>query len=237
MDRQEYGVEILLEIQQLSESGRVQYLPGNHDMFAYNYINAKDKDNILYEQARRNLAYNGGKMTMEKLDEFDKIVSEELKEGRIQRPVSKEDFMNWLGNQPIQTIEKENGVNYALAHAVFDTNLYNFDKSFCLKDALNMQLQGKNNEILDRFQNVMWYREKNDQTHYAPLAWPKDHLVVVGHTPQEEANMQNIDQDPRKAIIYVDCGKKDLQGFNLTTGKHEVIEPKAEIKKQIQNER
>ncbi len=235
MDRQDYGVEMLLEMQQLSEYGRVQYLPGNHDMFAYNYIKARNKNNAIYEQAKRNLEYNGGKITIEKLNDFDKVVSEELKDGKIQRPVSLENFIDWLGNQPIQTIRRENDVNYALAHAVFDTNLYNYNKSFCLKDALDIQLQGGNEEILKRFQNVMWYREKDPKTHNAPLAWPKDHVVVVGHTSQKNVNIQNINQDPRKNIVYVDCGKRDLQGFNLNTGEHEVIEPSSQISKQIQN--
>ena len=188
-----------------------------------------------YEQAKRNLEYNGGKITIEKLNDFDKVVSEELKDGKIQRPVSLENFIDWLGNQPIQTIRRENDVNYALAHAVFDTNLYNYNKSFCLKDALDIQLQGGNEEILKRFQNVMWYREKDPKTHNAPLAWPKDHVVVVGHTSQKNVNIQNINQDPRKNIVYVDCGKRDLQGFNLNTGEHEVIEPSSKISKQIQN--
>lgn len=233
MDRQEYGVEILLEIQQLSEYGRVQYLPGNHDMFAYNYINARGKNEAIYEQAKRSLECNGGKITIEKLKDFDKIVLEELKQGRIQRPVSLENFMSWLGSQPIQTIKEENDTKYALAHALFDTELYNYNKSFCLKDALDMQLQGKNDEIIKKFQNVMWYREQDPNTHYAPVAWPKDHVVIVGHTPQKSTNMQNIENDSRKSIIYVDCGRRDLQGFNLNTGRHDIIEPKVESQKQI----
>lgn len=225
MDRQEYGLEILLEIQQLSEYGRVQYLPGNHDVFAYNYVKAKNRNQRIYEVAKKNLERNGGNVTMQKLENFDKVVWEEMKSGRIQRPVNLDEFINWLGRQPIQKITRENNTNYALAHAMFDTELYNFNRNFCLEDALNIQLQNSSSNILKRFNNVMWYREKDTRTHYAPISWPKDYVVVVGHTPQTSVNVQNIEQNPERPIVYVDCGKGDLQGFNLTIGKHEAIEP------------
>lgn len=56
------------------------------------------------------------------------------------------------------------------------------------------------------------------------LSWPKDFLVVVGHTKQKEANIQNIDGDPRKSIVYIDCKKGNFQGFNLTESKHVSLE-------------
>lgn len=223
MDRQEYGVEILLEIQQLSESGRVQYLPGNHDMFAYSYIVSKNK--TIRDIAQSSLELNGGQRTIDKLNSFDEIVSKELKEGRIQRKVTLQQFMNWLGNQPIQTIRRENGIDYALAHAIFDTKLYKFNKNFCLKDALEMQMKGGNDEFYQRFKNVIWYRENDDNTHYAPISWPENFVMVVGHTPQVNINMRNLENSKQKNIVYVDCGKRNLQCLNLKTGDSEEIEP------------
>ena len=42
MDRGEFGPEILLQIKELSDKGVVQYLPGNHDIFAYNYVKMRN---------------------------------------------------------------------------------------------------------------------------------------------------------------------------------------------------
>ncbi len=86
------------------------------------------------------------------------------------------------------------------------------------------QVSSEDLEKLNRFNNCMWYREQDPKTHYAPLSWPKDFLVVVGHTKQEEANIQNIEEDPRKQIVYIDCKKGNFQGFNLTEAKHISLE-------------
>ena len=45
MDRGSYGVEMLLQIKELSDVGRVRYVPGNHDEFAYDFLRGK----ILFE--------------------------------------------------------------------------------------------------------------------------------------------------------------------------------------------
>lgn len=36
--------------------------------------------------------------------------------------------------------------------------------------------------------------------------------------------MQYIENDPNKAIVYLDCGNGLLQGFNISKGKHIQIE-------------
>lgn len=62
-----------MEIKELSDKGRVEYLPGNHDIFAYNYVRSKaNKDESIYKEAKWNLEHNGGLTTMEKLDNFEK---------------------------------------------------------------------------------------------------------------------------------------------------------------------
>lgn len=38
MDRAPYGLQILMQIKELCEQGKAEYLPGNHDLFAYNYL-------------------------------------------------------------------------------------------------------------------------------------------------------------------------------------------------------
>ena len=70
----------------------------------------------------------------------------------------------------------------------------------------------------------MWYRENDNNTHYSDISWPKDSIVVVGHTRQTEANLKYLQNDQNKPIVYLDCGKGELQGFNLSTSEHESIE-------------
>lgn len=36
MDRGKYGLQILLQIKELCDKGRAEYIPGNHDIYAYN---------------------------------------------------------------------------------------------------------------------------------------------------------------------------------------------------------
>ncbi len=229
MDRGAYGIDILLEIKELSDSGKVQYLPGNHDIFTYNYLKSA---NTPYKKIQLNalmhLEHNGGKTTIDALENFDVVVDSAIKSGRLHNRISKQELTDWLGKQPIQTLASENNINYALAHAVFDSKLYNEDKNFNMEKAYNIQTKPQptpeEQDKLNRFNNCMWYREHDKNTHFAPLSWPKDFLVVVGHTKQKEANIQNIDGDPRKSIVYIDCKKGNFQGFNLTESKHISLE-------------
>lgn len=143
MDRGDYGLEILLEIKELSDKGIIQYLPGNHDIFAYNYLMCKGKNNAtdvaIYNNAKKSLELNNGNVTIEKLENFDRIVQKELADKNISNPITLQELTDWLGKQPIQTIINENQTNYALAHAIFDTPLYKTDKDFNLEKALNSQ--------------------------------------------------------------------------------------------------
>ena len=66
----------------------------------------------------------------------------------------------------------------------------------------------------------MWYRESDPHTHFCDVSFPKGSVVVAGHTRQTKANIQNLEGDANKPIVYIDCGKGKLQGFNLTTCKH-----------------
>lgn len=220
-DRGEYGLEMLMEIKELSDKGRVEYLPGNHDIFAYNYVRSKaNKDESIYKEAKWNLEHNGGLTTMEKLDNFERTVQNAKNEGLIHKDITKNELVNWLGTRRIQLATRQNNINYALAHAVFDAKLYNYDSKFNLEKAYNLRINGKNQEILDRFDNCMWYREKEEETHHAPITKIRDYVMVVGHTSQRNINMNTVGPKEQMPIIYVDTGKaKGLEGYNLTTGR------------------
>lgn len=223
MDRGENGVNILLQIKEMCETGRVKYIPGNHDSFAYDYLRAKNTSNTdIYGQACANLNYNGGAPTIRDFEQFDKVVDNALKNGMIQKRISKAEMTKWLGNCPIQYVTQENGINYALAHALFDARLYQKDRDFNLEKAFDLKTREyskENAEILDRFHNCIAYREEDERTHYAPISWPKDFVVVVGHTRQNETNMKYIENNPNQPMVYIDCKKGNFQGFNLTKNK------------------
>lgn len=221
MDRGDYGPEILLQIKELSEQGRIDYLPGNHDIFAYNYLKAphNTRSHIM---AQAHLERNHGEITMQKLDDFDNMVKAELAKGNISKSVSVQELAEWLGKQPIQKKAQENGINYALSHAIFDEELYQYDKNFNLEKALSLELEnGSNSEVYNKFMNCLWYREDDKRTQYSEVSYPEGCAVVVGHTPQASGiNMKaNFKGDPGKILIYVDTGRRGLQGYNLTKGK------------------
>ena len=192
MDREAFGPEILMEIKDLSDKGRVAYIPGNHDMFMYNWLAApagKQK-----ELARMSLEKNGGKVTMQKMSNYNQIMEQELKSGRISRPIQLNELVTWLGNQPIQRVVKENGKLFALAHAIFSTKLYNQDPNFNLKKALNLKLQGKDIDTQKEFDNVMWWREGKHE--FTNLSNPRDAIMVAGHTSQNEINQNYVKRKP-----------------------------------------
>lgn len=228
MDRGENGVNILLQIKEMCETGRVKYIPGNHDSFAYDYLRAKNTQNTdIYGQACANLNYNGGAPTIRDFEQFDKVVDNALKNGMIKKRISKAEMTKWLGNCPIQYVTQENGINYALAHALFDARLYQKDRDFNLEKAFDLktgEYSKENSEILDRFHNCIAYREEDERTHYAPISWPKDFVVVVGHTRQNETNMKYIENNPNQPMVYIDCKKGNFQGFNLTKNKEISLE-------------
>lgn len=223
MDRGNYGMEILLQIKELSDHGRIQYLPGNHDEFAYNVMRGMLEgytNNPQYINNKKNLEYNKGGVTLQKIENFGQTIQEALRDGIINKKISLKELSDWLGNQPLQMTTEQKGIKYALAHAVFDTDLYLYDKNFNLKKAVDMQLQrgtNKYNGIISRFKNVLWYRQETPNTHHAPISWPKDYAMVVGHTPQEQgANVKFFNNDFTKPMIYIDGGLLHyLGGYNL----------------------
>lgn len=199
MDRGSYGVEMLLQIKELSDVGRVRYVPGNHDEFAYDFLRGKidgnTKNNSLYDYGYKSMELNKGGDTIQKLQNFNQTVENALKEGLITKRVTIEELTEWLGSQPIQMRARYGENSYALAHAFFDPKLYQYDSQFNLEKAYDLQMKGENannSAKIKRFKNTLWYREKTPNTHYAPINWPTRHAMVVGHTPQSERSKCTI---------------------------------------------
>lgn len=225
MDRGDYGLEILLQIKELSDTGRVKYVPGNHDEFAFNFMSSfldrVDSSDKIYKNALLSLQKNGGKKTIEKILNFNKTVEDALNNHVISKPIKINELKDWLGNQPLQIVENgANDIHYALAHAIFDPKLYNYDSNFNLKKAYDMQRKGytlSNNQVLKHFKNVLWYREENKDTHFAPVTLPLGHVVIVGHTPQKDGvTIKYPNNNYKQPMIFIDCGLiNKLGGFSL----------------------
>ena len=107
---------------------------------------------------------------------------------------------------------------------MFDEKLYNEDPGFSLKKALMLELAGKNDINLKRFNNCMWYREGEDYTHFTDLSLPSNSVILVGHTRQNKINLGSLGNDPNKPILYIDCGKGMLQGYSITKDMHVDLE-------------
>jgi len=233
MDRGDYGVEILLQIKELCDQGKAEYLPGNHDVFAYNYVKTKEilsqlsdsqkmQNRRIVNIAGRELGHlmkNGGEETLEKLDNFSGIVEKEIRNGNIKCNISRAELINWLGKQPIQKKINSNNVQYALSHAYFDEDLYQHDANFNMEKALSLEINGKSDLLVNKFKTAMWYREGDAITQYAPVTFPKGCVMVVGHTVQSEINISNFQNDPYQPVIYIDTGKNAFAGWNISNGK------------------
>ena len=218
MDRGEYGVEILLEIEELSKKGKIEYLPGNHDIFTYNYLVG---NGTVKSDALKQMLGNGGEETLSHLQGL--TVDQKF------------DLVQWLGNLPIQAKKQIGDSEYCLSHAVFDEKLYRADKDFNLKEAYNIrenysseQMADENNEAYARFKNCMWYREQDERTHFSPLALPQNGIMIIGHTPSKEGI--RLEQIGNKKAICVDCGR----GATLNGAE---IDEKGIITKNISNSR
>ena len=219
MDRKDYGPEILLQIKELSDDGKAQYIPGNHDIFAYNYLKMRNNPNTsAYNMAKAHLERNGGTVTMQKLDSFNALVHKEMRNGNIKNNITIDELTEWLGRQPIQMKINENQIDYAIAHAIFDEKLYNTNPNFNLEKALELELNGgKESESYKRFLNCMWYRDEDHRTHHAELAFPENHVAVVGHTRQKDIKLGYVQGDPTKGKMIIDTGLGKFAGLNLTT--------------------
>lgn len=224
MDRGDFGPEILLQIKELSDKGRMKYLPGNHDIFAYNYIKMRKNPNSSpFIMAQAHLENNGGEVTMQKLDKFSSIVNSEFAKGNINQKVTLDELADWLGAQPIQRKMEIDNYKFALAHAIFDEKLYEQNPNFNLADALELEKNGqKESETYRKFYTTMWYREGDMRTQPAKPTLPENNVIIVGHTRQPEVNIDF--NKPKSPIVYIDTGKGNLSGFSLNKRQSIVLE-------------
>ncbi len=224
MDRGDFGPEILLQIKELSDKGRMKYLPGNHDIFAYNYIKMRKNPNSSpFIMAQAHLENNGGEVTMQKLDKFSSIVNSEFAKGNINQKVTLDELADWLGAQPIQRKMEIDNYKFALAHAIFDEKLYEQNPNFNLADALELEKNGqKESETYRKFYTTMWYREGDMRTQPAKPTLPENNVIIVGHTRQPEVNIDF--NKPKSPIVYIDTGKGSLSGFSLNKRQSVMLE-------------
>lgn len=224
MDRGDFGPEILLQIKELSDKGRMKYLPGNHDIFAYNYIKMRKNPNSSpFIMAQAHLENNGGEVTMQKLDKFSSIVNSEFAKGNINQKVTLDELADWLGAQPIQRKMEIDNYKFALAHAIFDEKLYEQNPNFNLADALELEKNGqKESETYRKFYTTMWYREGDMRTQPAKPTLPENNVIIVGHTRQPEVNIDF--NKPKSPIVYIDTGKGNLSGFSLNKRQSVMLE-------------
>ena len=228
MDRGEYGLEILLQIRELCLNGRAIYVPGNHDEFAYDYLQTNNptyKETPTHTNAKLSWERNYGTSTMAKFNSFEKIVQSEIQNGNLSHHLSKQELIDWLGNCPIQIKAKQDDLHYSLAHAMFQQSLYDQDPNFNLEKALQLKLKDNSNPLLQSFRNALWYRETDFKTHFSDISWPKGTSVIVGHTNQKQINIQYLNGNIYQPVIYIDCGKGRLQGYSITKHRSVQIEP------------
>ena len=208
MDRGNDGLKILREIKKYNDEGKVQYLPGNHDMFAFYMM--RNINRATRDWGEFNLRMNGGIETIAQLKEFQA-------QCRNKQPNEFEELTYWLGSQPMQMKFDINENSYALAHAIFDDEIYQWDPEFNLEKALMFELTN-NIYIYNKYQNIMSYRVDDRDTHKAPLVLPDDCTMIVGHTHQDEINRKYINYHGIiHEMIYIDTGldEKNFAGLNL----------------------
>lgn len=165
------GIDILKEIKRLTEQypGRVVYIPGNHDTFAYDYGKYQD------QEIRYFLESYHGKKTVEAIDHLRETNPEELN-----------DLMNWLGQQPLQVRHNYNGQKFALAHAFFNQNVYEENPNLTLEDVYRVHKNQQGSKQDRAYQAILWYR-KGQESSYGDidiLDVPVNVIMVIGHTPE-----------------------------------------------------
>ena len=184
------GVDLLFEIKELTEKypNRVFYIPGNHDLFLYQYIRGN-------EHGRKGLELNGGEQTMEDIDHLRRTNPNKLNE-----------LYSWLSTQPIQRVHQYNGKKYALAHAFFDKKLYDSHRRLCFNSCT---YDGLSKDILERATNVLWFRKGKDKYDQS-LVPSSDYTIIIGHTPLHHRKGMNINLTNEKGeevkVYCVDGG-------------------------------
>lgn len=166
------GVDMLLEIKELSDSGKVVYIPGNHDELLYGYAISRN-DDVAYSYADT-ISYNGGTATLADINQL-----------RYKEPYKFKKLINWLGNLPIQRVHEVDGQKYCFAHALFNQKIYDTNPLFSLSDFYNLKDYNYNS----RYAQIFWFRKYEDDYRKDELP-SKDSIMIIGHTPQD-----NLEED------------------------------------------
>ena len=166
------GLDMLLEIKELSDSGKVVYIPGNHDELLYGYA-ISHNDDVAYSYADT-ISYNGGTATLADINRL-----------REEEPYKFKKLINWLGNLPIQRVHEVDGQKYCFAHALFNQKIYDTNPLFSLSDFYNLKDYNYNS----RYAQIFWFRKYEDDYRKDELP-SKDSIMIIGHTPQD-----NIGED------------------------------------------
>lgn len=195
------GLKILLDIMDLSKKypGRIIYIPGNHDEFLYDY--AAHKNTQIGQDMLSSLYYNHGADTVKDIDNLEKT-----------NPKRFHELINWLGSLPLQRTHTYKGQTYSLAHAFFNQNIYRKNPNFSLED-----LYRSHNGIYNGnspYSQIIWYRKKegiyNMENPYNKEDVPADTTIIIGHTPIQYREGENLDLRNCKGgitkVICVDGG-------------------------------
>ncbi len=231
MDRGNYGISILLQIKELSDMGRVTYIPGNHDGFLYNYVITQEilKKSISVEDRKRTekiytnsgleLMANRGMKTKMDVDNFEETVERERKAGNIRNLISREDFFNWIGDLPLQLRLTVGSKKYAMAHACFNDELYHNNSKYNLSNLLCAKIKGPRfKQLEEKLNDIIWHRRDEKI-----LSFPNDcDAMIVGHNP--------VKTPGGSKICYIDTSITPYLGmFDCNENKTTVLEPNGKI--------
>lgn len=183
------GVKLLLDIMDLCKKypSRVIYIPGNHDEFLYYY--AAHKNTNLGIFMRDNLSINGGYHTKADIDDLRQNNPQRLKE-----------LISWLGNLPVQRTHIYNSQRYYLAHAFFNQRIYQKNPSYSLEDMYQDNSKSEYN-INNEQSQILWFRKNDRYMNYDSSSVPSEGIIVIGHTPEQVRNGENLDLINSKGMI------------------------------------
>lgn len=92
------------------------------------------------------------------------IEGDAINRGAISKKIDKNELIDWLGKCPIQRTVHIGENKYALAHAIFDTELYKKDRDFNLEKAFDLKTKinktSEEQQVSNRFQNCCGIEKK-----------------------------------------------------------------------------
>ena len=162
------GIDMLLEIMNLTKYDDVIYIPGNHDELLYGYVVSDDE--VVTDYYAGNIRHNGGDQTIDDINNLKKNSPNLFKK-----------LINWLGNLPLQMVYEVDGQKYCFAHALFNQKVYDTNPNFSLSDFAQLE----DLHYRSKYAKIFWFRKYKDSYNNNELP-SKDSIMIIGHTPQEE---------------------------------------------------